>query len=81
MQIQKMLLILSKMRRSVVNGVPHDLSSKPTAGLTDVQIKALQESLNRAFTGYIETWLLPPIKELEQHLKPKKTAGQSVKGR
>jgi hypothetical protein len=58
--------LLRELRHSVENGVPHDLTFKPTAGLSEPEKKALQEALTDSFRLYAETWLLPWLDRLEE---------------
>lgn len=56
--------LIEELRRSILNGLPHDLTFKPTMGMSKKAVKRLQESLNHSFHIWTSTWLLPNLDAL-----------------
>lgn len=61
--------VISEIRNSVKNGVPHDLTFKTTKGMAKADIRRLQNQLNDSFRNWSESWILPNLTALEKEIR------------
>ena len=61
--------LLKELREHAMNGVPYELTFKPTGKLTTAEKQTLEQDLRYHFHLWRATWILPWIDMIEKSLQ------------
>lgn len=69
MKIKKMIEVIEEFIHCAKNGIPHCLTFKPCAKMTEKERQTLQDSLDYHFDIWRNTWILPKLEGLKFYLE------------